>query len=252
MLCTAKSLKSYQLKSLDGEIGTVKEFYFDDQHWTIRYLVANAGTWLISRQVLISPYALLSINTAERNIAINLTKEMIKDSPALDTDKPVSRQFEQDYYGYYGWPTYWSGSFSWGSLPYIEHDRAKWGQINPGGKPWDHHLRSTHAVTGYAIQTQTGELGQVEDFIIDDETWAIRYLIINIGTWLSGKRVLISPQWIERVSWADSKVFVNLSRQSIKGSPEFTGESLITRDYEIGLHGHHNRKVYWVDELVRS
>jgi uncharacterized protein YrrD len=252
MLSTVKSLKGYQLDCLDGEIGNVKEFYFDDRHWTIRYLVANTGTWLIGRQVLISPYALLAINKVERNIAINLTKDRIKDSPALDTDKPVSRQFEQDYYGYYGWPTYWDGPSSWGSHPCLEPDRAKWAQTNPGGKPWDHHLRSTHAVTGYVIQAQNGELGQVEDFIMDDETWAIRYLIINIGTWLSGKRVLISPQWIEQVSWSESKVLVNLPRQTIKGSPEFTGESLITRDYEIGLHAHYNRPGYWGEELVKS
>jgi hypothetical protein len=252
MLSKVKSLKGFQLDALDGEIGNVKEFYFDDRHWTIRYLVVNTGTWLIGRQVLISPYSLVVVNHAERNIAVNLTKERIKDSPALDTDQPVSRQFEENYYGYYGWPTYWYGSYSWGAYPYLEHNPAKWGHVNPGGKPWDHHLRSTRAVSGYNIQALDGDLGHVEDFIVDDETWAIRYLIINTGTWWPGKRVLVSPEWIERVSWSESKVFVNLSRQTIKESPEFTDESLITRDYEIGLHGHYNRKGYWVDDLVNS
>jgi uncharacterized protein YrrD len=252
MLSKAKTLKGYQLDALDGDIGKVREFYFDDRHWTIRYLVVNTGTWLIGRQVLISPYALAAISNPERSIAVDLTKEQIKDSPALDTDQPVSRQFEQDYYGYYGWPSYWYGPSSWGYSPYLERDRAKWGQLNPGGKAWDHHLRSTLAVSGYSIQALDGELGHVEDFIIDDETWAIRYLIINTGTWWPGKKVLVSPQWIERVSWSESSVFVNLSRQTIKESPEYTDESLVTRDYEIGLHGHYSRKGYWIDELVNS
>jgi hypothetical protein len=202
--------------------------------------------------VLISPYALAIISPTERHIAINLTKEKIKGSPSLDTDQPVSRQFEQDYYGYYGCPSYWYGPNIWGAHSYIERDGGKWGKLNPGGKAWDHHLRSTHAVSSYSIQALDGYIGHVEDFIIDDETWTIRYLIINTGTWWPGKKVLVSPQWIERVSWSESSVFVNLSRQTIKESPEYTDESLLTRDYEIGLHGHYNRKGYWIDELVNS
>jgi hypothetical protein len=252
MLSKAKTLNGYKLDCLDGEIGKVKEFYFDDRHWTIRYLVANTGTWLIGRQVLISPYALLAINNAEQNISTDLTKEQIKGSPSLDTDKPVSLQFEQDYYDYYGWPTYWYGPYSWGSHPYIARNHVKGKHVNLGGKAWDHHLRSTHAVDGYNIQALDGELGHVEDFIIDDETWAIRYIVINTGTWWPGKKVLVSPLWIERVSWSQAKVFVNLSRETIKESPEYTDESLLTRDYEIGLHGHYDRKRYWVDELVNS
>ena len=87
-----------------------------------------------------------------------------------------------------------------------------------------------------------GEIGHVEDFIIDDETWAIRYLIVDTHNWWPGKKVLVSPQWIERVSWGERKVFVNLSREAIKQSPEYTDESLLTRDYEIGLHRHYNRQ----------
>ena len=249
MLSKIKTLKGYKLDSLDGEIGHVQEFYFDDRHWTVRYLVANTGSWLMGRQVLLSPYALVNINNADRSIAIDLTQSQIKGSPSLDTDKPVSLQFEQDYYGYYGWPTYWHGQNSWGSYPYIERDRIKWGQLKPSGKPWDHHLRSTHAVSGYNVQALDGDLGHVEDFVVDDETWAIRYLIVNTSNWWAGKKVLVSPQWIERVSWSESKVFIKLSGQAIKESPAYTEESLLTRDYEIGLHGHYNRKGYWLEEL---
>ncbi|MGI8965948.1 MAG: PRC-barrel domain-containing protein [Limisphaerales bacterium] len=249
MLKTAKTLKGYKLDSLDGEIGEVKEFYFDDRHWTIRYLVANTGSWLTGRQVLISPHALVAAIKEEKHIAIDLTKKQIEDSPSLNSDKPVSRQFEEAYYGYYGWPMYWSGPNMWGPYPYIVRAPEKQNKSNQGGKAWDAHLRSTDAVRGHYIQAADGEIGHVEDFIIDDETWAIRYLVIDTRNWWPGKKVLVSPHWIERVSWSESKVFVNLLRESIKQSPEYTEASLLTRDYETGLHRHYNRQGYWVEEM---
>ncbi len=249
-LSKAGTLKGYKLNSLDGEIGKVKEFYFDDRHWTIRYLVADTGDWLTGRRVLISPYALVSIIKEEKHIAIDLTKKQIEDSPSLNSDKPVSRQFESDYYGYYGWPMYWEGPYMWGYDSYIVRDREKWREPNQDKKTWDHHLRSTHDVSGYHIQATDGEIGHVEDFIIDDQTWAIRYLIVDTRNWWPGKTVLVSPQWIERVSWGERKVFVDLSREAIQQSPEYTEESMLTRDYETGLHRHYNRHGYWVDELA--
>jgi uncharacterized protein YrrD len=252
MLSKAKTLTGYKLDGLDGEIGKVKEFYFDDRHWTIRYLVAETGTWLASRQVLISPYALVIVNHEEKNIVVDLTKKQIEDSPSMDSDKPVSRQFEESYYGYYGLPTYWTGPYSWGAYSNIARNRDQGKAATSAHKAWDAHLRSMQEVAGYHIQAEDGELGHVEDFIIDDQTWAIRYLIIKTGNWWSGKKVLVSPLWIGRVSWDESKVFVNLTRNTIKQSPEYTETSLLTRDYEIGLHGHYNRKGYWEDELLNS
>ena len=256
MLCTVKTLKGYTLASLDGEIGRVKEFYFDDRHWTIRYLVADTGSWLPGRKVLISPYALGAINKDifEQQIAINLTKKQIEDSPPLDSDKPVSRQFEESFNGYYDWPLYWNGPSRWGIYPYIERDRDIWRQLPAGGtassSAGDHHLRSTQETTGYHIQATDGEIGHVEDFVIDDETWAIRYLMINTHNFLPGRKVLISPQWIEGVSWGQSKVIVDLSRETIKRSPEYTEEFLVTREYETALHKHYTRQGYWTQEVT--
>jgi len=250
MLGKAKTLQGYTLDSLNGEIGKVKEFYFDDRHWTIRYLVANTGNWLTGRHVLISPYALVAVVREEQHITIDLTKKQIEDSPSLKSDKPVSRQFEETYYGYYGWPTYWVGTYMWRYYPYLVRDREKWNKPTQEEKAWDPHLRSTHDVSGHHIQAEDGEIGHVEDFIIDDETWAIRYLIIDTRNWWPGKKVLISPQWIERVSWSESKVFVNLPRETIKQSPEYTEALLLTRDYETRLHGHYHLQGYWVDESI--
>jgi hypothetical protein len=250
MLSKAGTLTGYKLGSLDGEIGKVKEFYFDDRQWTIRYLVADTGNWLSDRQVLISPYALVAVNCQEQNISINLTKKQIEDSPPLNSDKPVSHQFEQAYYGHYGWPMYWDGPYRWGSHPCIVRDREKWKESTQGAKAWDRHLRSTYSVSGHHMQALDGEIGHVEDFIIDDETWAIRYLVVDTRNWWPGKKVLVSPQWIENVSWGERKVFVNLSRQTIKESPAYTEESLLTREYEAALHRHYNRKGYWIDEVA--
>jgi len=250
MLYTAKTLKGYKLHSLDGDIGMVKEFYFDDRHWTVRYLVADTGTWLVGRKVLISPYGVNNVIKGENALSVALTKKQIEKSPALGKHKPVSLQFEDDYYGYYDWPTYWSGFSVWGRHPYIERDRNKWEKSIPGTKSWDRHLRSTNSLTGYRLQALDGEIGHIEDFVIDDETWAIRYLVVGTKKWWPGKTVLVSPQWIERVTWSESSVDINLSREAIKDSPEYTEKSLLTRDYELGLHRHYNRKGYWIDELA--
>jgi uncharacterized protein YrrD len=254
MLNKAKILKGYTLHSLDGEIGRVKEFYFDDRHWVIRYLVADTGNWLTGRQVLISPYAMASMNKEKQYIAVDLTKKQIEDSPSLNSDKPVSRQFEEAYYEYYGWPMYWNGLDMWGPYPYIMRERMrdhqKLTESTQGKKTWDPNLRSTRDVSGHTIQASDGEIGHVDDFIIDDETWAIRYLIIDTRNWWPGKKVLVSPRWIDSISWSESKVFVNLLRETIRQSPQYSDESLLTRDYETELHRRYNRPGYWVDELA--
>ena len=138
MLNKATTLKGHTLHSLDGEIGSVREFYFDDHHWTIRYLVADTGNWLTGRKVLISPYALVTVNREDRYIEIDLTKKQIEDSPALSNDKPVSRQFEETYYGYYGWPMYWGGSYTWGadSYPNVTGISDTWGESSQEGSAY--------------------------------------------------------------------------------------------------------------------
>ncbi|MDP3334174.1 MAG: PRC-barrel domain-containing protein, partial [Methylococcaceae bacterium] len=167
----------------------------------------------------------------------------------------VSRQFEEDYYQYYGWPLYWGGPFMWGSYstyPYIVRDPEIWEKPSYDEQKWDPSLRSTHDVSGHHIQAEDGDIGHVDDFIIDDETWTIRYLIINTQNWWPGKKVLVSPQWIERVSWSESTVFVNLTREAIRQSPEYTEESLLTRDYEAGLHRHYDRQGYWIEDSATN
>ncbi|MFA6504798.1 MAG: PRC-barrel domain-containing protein [Treponemataceae bacterium] len=246
MLTKVQTMKDFKLHGIDGEVGKVKDFYFDDHYWTIRYLVADTGDWLADRLVLISPYALSRVNREERNIKINLTKKQILESPSSDTDKPVSRHFEEAYHSYYGWPNYWNGAYVWGHSPSILGDHEKSAEPKPNAKPWDFHLRSILQVSGYDIQASDGEIGHVDDFVIDDATWTIRYLIVDTKNWLPGKKVLISPKWIERVSWKESKVIFDINRESIKRAPEYSEKILLNRDFEEGLYKHYRRIGYWV------
>ena len=248
MLYKSTSLTGYKLNGLDGDIGKVKEFYFDDSYWTVRYLVADTGNWLEGRQVLITPRSMVAVNDEEQSITIDLTKKQIEDSPSLESDKPVSRQFEENYYGYYGLDSYWNDPNRMGAEPVDEQDNDLSRESAQYQNTWDPNLRSTGDMRGHNIQASDGEIGYVEDFIIEDKTWVIRYLIINTRNWWPGKKVLISPQWVERVSWTDSNVYVNMLRDSIKNSPEYSEESLITREFEADLYHHFNLKEYWVDD----
>lgn len=252
MLNKAKILKNYKLNSLDGEIGKVKDLYFDDRTWAIQYLIVNTGNWLTGRQVLILPNSIVSINNEEEYININLTKSQIENSPSLDSDKPVSKQFQTEFRGYFGSPVAMTGLGYGGvgdTIPYIpikNYDEKLLKNDNEANE-WDPNLRSTHNVSGYNIQALDDSIGHVDDFIIEDETWEIQYLEIDTKSWLFGRKVLISPKWIESVSWDESKVFLNLSCEEIKQSPEYAEAAIIDRDYETRLHKHYNRAAYWLD-----
>jgi len=250
MLDNIKTLEGFKLESLDGEIGSVKEFYFDDRHWTVRYLVAETGNWLKERQVLISPYALTFVDKERKLISVDLTKAQIEDSPPLDSDKPVSRHFEETFYQYYGWQSYWDGPFAWGNYPYLARPIQAEKSTTRPEKAWDWHLRSTRDVSGHVILATDGEIGHVEDFIIDDNSWTIRYLVVDTRNWWPGRKVLVSPRWIDHISWSESSVRLNLTREAVRSSPAYSEDSLVSRDYEDKLHGHYNREGYWVGELA--
>ena len=252
MLHKTKELRGYRLEGLDGEIGQAKDFYFDDRHWTIRYLVANTGNWLTGRQVLISPHALVSAMIDEQHICVDLTRQQIEESPPLASDLPVSRQFEESYHKHYGWPPYWGGLFAWGAypypFPYPYPGPAEIASPPDEEQEGDPHLRSTENMTGYHIQTSDGELGHIEDFIVDDQTWAIRYLVVDTHNWWPGKKVLVLPKWIDRISYIDSKLFINRPLVAIRDAPEYDDDMPITREYEEELHRYYREQGYWVTE----
>ncbi len=250
MLRQAKDFRNYQLRARDGDIGRAEEFYFDDRYWTVRYLVVETRGWLSGRQVLISPYALYKVDGPEKVLPVSLTKKQIEDSPSLNSDQPVSRQFELDYHGYYRWPYYGYGTELWGpyALP-SQNNEARRDAHLLEKQSWDPNLRSTKDVSGHTIQALDGPIGHVEDFIIDDETWTIRYLVVETKNFWPGKHVLVSPQWVQRVSWSEKTVFINLTCELIRQAPEFSPETL-SRDYEHQLFKHYDKSGYWIDEPV--
>ena len=253
MLINATTFKDYALESLDGPIGKVKQFYFEDRYWTIRYLVAQTSGWLADRQVLLSPRALLDVAKSRQRIGVNLTKKQIEDSPTLESDKPVSRQFEDAYYGYYGWPSpYITGAYPYNMMPYYIQNPSQAKDSGPDKKPWDAHLRSTSDVIGHHVHATDGDIGHVVDFILDDQMWAIRYLVSDTHNWWPGKQVLIAPAWVQSISWEDSKVFVNVNRDKIREAPDYTDETRLTRDYEKQLHRHYNQHGYWLERPAET
>jgi hypothetical protein len=251
MFHKAKDLTGYKLGAKDGEIGRVKDFYFEDTNWTIRYLVADTGTWLSGRLVLISPFALDGIDEKSRHFNVKLTKDQIERSPSIDTHKPVSRQYEADYARYYGWPMYWYGPALWGPTPYpvyqagpaeTRHDPAVAQQRG------DPHLRSASEVEGYYLHATDGDLGHVDDFLISDEDWAIRYMIADTRNWWPGKKVLVPTQWIREVNWEQSKVYVEVTREALKAAPEYSDELRLSRNFEQRLFEAYRRAPYWAND----
>ena len=270
MLRSVKDLEGYAVGATDGHIGHVEDFYFDDRAWVVRYLVVDAGAWLSSRKVLISPISIGRPDWNERLLHVWLTKAQVKGSPDIDTDKPVSRQHEMDFSSYYGYPTYWSGAGLWGNgmvpelmLPdrdgfdagrgtRLERERTDGrfeGDRIDGADP---HLRSSREVMTYGIHATDGDIGHVTGMLVDDRSWAIRYLIVDTSNWWLGHRLLVAPSWISDVSWFDAKVSVRMTRQKIKDAPAYDPLAQLERVEEAMLYDHYGQPGYWSDEVVRE
>jgi hypothetical protein len=268
MLRSLKDLENYTIRATDGPIGHVKDFYFDDDDWVVRYFVVNAGSWLSGRKVLISPMAVRRPDWQERTLPASLSKEQVKNSPGIDTDKPVSRQHEEELLGYYGYPNYWGAGALWGGglYPYamepdfagygvdrVERERELEAFLRAEKKRHrndDPHLRSCNTVIGYHLHATDGDIGHIAGFLVDDQTWSIRYLVVDTSNWWVGHKVLIAPAWITGVHWGDASVSIDLSREAVKSAPAYDPKADWGRDEERSLLRHHGRTVYWADSDV--
>lgn len=252
MLIRVKELLGFTLAATDGAIGVVEDCYFDDVHWTVRYLVVDTGGWLSGRQVLISPMAVRSVDTAGERVIVNLTREQVERSPDIDTHRPVSRQHEVALLQHYGFPAYWYGPYAWGPMilptppppaadAASEEIAARADQDNLE----DAHLHATSEVLAYVIQARDGEIGHVDDFLLDDRSWTIRWLVVDTGKWLPGKHVLVAPDWVEDVAWTERAVRVGLTHAQIESAPEYDRRRPVDREYEQRLFAHYGRPGYW-------
>lgn len=252
MLKSVKKLEGFKIHAVDGEIGRVEDVYFDDQDWTVRYFVVRTGSWLFGKEVLLSPISLERIDWQGKEVVVKLTCEQVKNSPGVDTDKPISKQQEFEFSRYYGFPVYWGGTGLWGdamhpgALFIPPEDQME--RIEEEEKKADHHLRSADEVIGYGIHAKDGKIGHVTDFYIDDEKWITRYLEVDTRILLPGKHVIFSPQWVKDVDWAQAEVEVDLEKSVIQNAPEFDASEPVTREYEEKLFDYYGTVKYWLEE----
>ena len=254
MLHSLNAIRGYAIHASDGEVGSLRDVYFDDQSTLIRYFVVDTGTWLPGKRVLLVPAVIGGIDAERGEIVTGLTRQQVEDSPPVDTEKPVSRHEELALHTYYGWQPYWAVPPLAGSLaPYWGAAMPAAAHVPPGEErvaeevaarereQRDPSLRSAREVEGYHVAATDGEIGHVEDFFIDDRDWAIQLLGIDTRNWLPGRKVVISPSWLRAIGWAERKIEVDLTRQQVQDSPEYDPTLVPEQSYLEQLAAHYGR-----------
>jgi hypothetical protein len=259
MLRSLKALHQTEIEATDGPVGHIARCLIDADRWVARYLVVDAGDWWEEHEVLISPLSLNPNVTNDRRIGVSLTRAEIRNSPEYDRTRPFTREHEATFFDYYGYPPYWTGPFLWGPLPSAvapsglavpELDArrpAAGGTAVLESARGELGLADSQDVLGTHLHATDGDIGHVEDFLVEDETWSLRYLIVDTSNWWIGKQVLISPDWIDRFDWPAGKLHIGLDRASVKGAPEYDGTTPPNRDTEAALYRHHGRPPYWIE-----
>jgi hypothetical protein len=189
--------------------------YFDDETWSVRYLVVDTGKWLSGRKVLVSPEAIVRPWHHQAAIAVKLTTEQIRSSPDIETAMPVSRATEELLYRHYQWNPYWESTIAPIPSPALAVDDDR--QDAEVGV----RLRSANELGGHHVKARDGEVGLVEDLLLDDDVSRILFMVVDVEGWLFGKKVLAGPSLIARVDWATSTVHVNANRQGLKSAQEY-------------------------------
>jgi hypothetical protein len=252
MLRSVDEIIGYQLHADNQSFGNCGDILFDDQWWTIRHIIANTGIWLIGKKILVSPIMIDKPDWSTRSLFLNISKEALENCPAPSTDEPVSREHEKKIYRYFGYPYYWTGSGLWGTAAYP----AAVGTVPPetvsrqdedldepeSETPRENHLRSFKEVKGYFIKASDGDIGHVEDFIFDDDTWALRYVVVDTRNWLpGGKKVLLSLDWVKSINWLKSLLEMDLSTRAIKDGPEFDPRKPVNLETETRIYDYYGR-----------
>lgn len=262
MLRNINDLEDYAILATDGPIGHVRDFFFDDETWVIRYLVVDTGNWLLSRKVLISPIAVGKRGLAEKTLPVTITKEQVKNSPDIDTEMPISRQHEIRHLGYYGYPYYWGEGGIWGDagtpgmmmigyggIVTTSHAETESMQQEEATRQNDDsHLRSFKEVLDYHIQATDGAIGHIKGLLVDEESWAAHYFIVETSNWWLGHQVLIPVKWIQEIDWSEAKISIDLTRQAIKDAPPYDADIKLDREQEVEIHAHYGRTGYWVGD----
>jgi hypothetical protein len=248
MLRSASAVSGYTIVASNGQLGTVRDFLFDDASWLVRWLVVETGNWLSGHKVLLPAPVLGHLDPKRQEFLVRLTMEEVRDSPDIDTERPVSRQTETNIYDYYGWTPYWGRGFYLGGYGYMDdamamsdsaESRQRKEHIAAIQRSDDPRLRSVKAVTGYHIHATDGKIGHVEDFLLEEVDWSIHYLVVDTQNWWPGKKVLISPQSAREIDWVGKLVNLNVDRQRVKDSPAYDTSTTVDRAYEKRFHSYY-------------
>lgn len=250
MMRSIKEIMGYTIGAKDGDIGKVVDFFFEENDWKVRYLVAETGPWLFGKKVLVSPSAFSGTpDWKSQTFPVNITKEKVKTSPEMDEHKPVSREKELEILKYYNWPVYWDYGVAMdagaGISPVVINELEE--KINKGQfKDRDNDLRSSKEVIGYKLEAKDGNIGEVTDLIVEEKTWDIRYLVVDVNDLLPGGKVLVAVKWADSISWPESKVLVKmLTKEKVKDCPEYDPSKPVNRKYEEQLYDYYGRPKYW-------
>jgi len=262
----SSSIINRGILATDGPVGSISDLLFDDAFWGVRWVVVDTGNWLPGREVLLPPAALGAPDPGRPEYPVGLTRESVKNAPGVEMDKPVSRQLEADIYSHYAWNPYWVAGYGYpdgiagmgatappsdilaaGASGGRPGERSGSSRSEPEGDP---HLRSVREVTGYYVKATDGDIGHVEDFMVEGEDWAVRYLMIDTRNWWPGKLVLISPEWLSDIDWAGRAISVEVTREKVKNSPEYDPSNTLARSYEEDLYHHYGYSPYWSGGLV--
>lgn len=228
-----KDLHGREIAAVDGDIGSVVDCYFDDRHWTVRYLVVDTGSWLSGHQVLISPASVSAGQPDKTKLHVDLSRDQVSRSPNADSDMPVSRQFEEAHARYYGYPFYWDGPYIWGNVQYplggsqpftqpLSGDNPAGGRVRElqalEARARQSHLRSSKEVAGYRLVARDGAVGHVEDLLMDERDWSISHLLVDTRDWLPGGKVRLPVAAVEHIDWATREVRIAASRDEVKAA----------------------------------
>lgn len=248
MIHAIRKMQGFKIHVTDDELGHVEDWYFDDERWVVRYLVVKTGFWFLGKEVLISPHSVTAVDWQAREISVNLTKQQVKESPDIDTHQPISRRKESEFHLYYNVPAYWGGLGLWGH-EMVPDGRSLEGDVDQmdGCAGEDEHLRSVKEIIGYRLHAVDGDIAQVQDFLVDEETWALRYITASL-TRGGGHRLVISSKLVDHVVWARAHVAVNASKERILAAPALEADAVVDRDFETRLFAHYTTHPYWVGE----
>lgn len=239
MQILTKAMVDCVVEGTDGDVGVVKDVFFSSDSWRVRYLVIDTGRWLHGRQVVLAPYSIDRTDWPDRTVIVSLTREQIEASPSVQEHEPVSRQHESELAMHFRWPIYWG-----------ESEQVETGSDGSASEPTterliEGQLQSAQEVIGYRVEATDGEIGYVDDLILDDETWTIRYLVVKSKAWIAARRTLVSPGWAKAVSWKDKTIQTDLTNEKVTNSPEFNPREPVNREYEVQLYDYYARPSWW-------